>query len=226
MDAILEKSWESILQRELELPYMKKLKEFLNGEVLEGKEVYPPMGEVFSALEQTPFEKVKVVIMGQDPYHGPLQAMGLSFSVRQDKTLPPSLKNIFKELVEDVNIPYPQHGSLLSWAKQGVLLLNATLTVRKGEANSHQGRGWEIFTDKIIEKLCDRESPIVFILWGKSAQKKCDRILSKKEHPHVVLKSSHPSPFSVKSFYGSKPFSKANSWLEKWEKKPIDWRIS
>lgn len=225
MRLVIEKGWGSILEEELKKPYIASLKEFLASESQRGAVIYPPAEKVFLSLLYTPFEKVKVVIMGQDPYHGPGQAHGLSFSVEPKEPLPPSLKNIYKELVADVGIPYPEHGSLISWATQGVLLLNATLTVREGEPKSHYGKGWEMFTDAIISKLCKREDPLVFVLWGRSAGEKCERILSQNNHPHAVLKAAHPSPFSMMKFFGCRHFSKANSFLEGWGKDPIDWRI-
>ncbi|MGE0670996.1 MAG: uracil-DNA glycosylase, partial [Parachlamydiales bacterium] len=169
---------------------------------------------------------VKVVIMGQDPYHGVGQAHGLSFSVPCGVRCPPSLKNIFAELKDDLNIPISQDGCLSKWAKQGVLLLNATLTVRAGEPRSHYGKGWERFTDAIVSKLIQRDDPIVFILWGKSAQEKCENILQHEKKGHAVLTAAHPSPYSAHSgFFGCRHFSKTNKFLEKWGKAPIDWRL-
>lgn len=223
---MIEKGWRSVLDEELKKPYIAELKEFIQKEVDRGVVVYPPMEKVFHAFLYTPFEKVKVVIMGQDPYHGPGQAHGLSFSVEPGVTLPPSLKNIYKELAKDVGVTPASHGSLIPWAKQGVLLLNATLTVSEGQPKSHYGRGWETFTDAVISKLCDREDPMVFILWGKSAEEKCERILSQRKHPHAVLKSAHPSPFSATGFFGCRHFSKANTFLTEWGKTPIDWSLS
>lgn len=225
MGLLQEQSWLRALKEEFALPYVKSLERFLEEEGRSGNRIYPPLQEVFSALEETPFDEVRVVIIGQDPYHGEGEAHGLSFSVKKGVALPPSLRNIFKELVEDVKVPYPKHGCLLKWAKQGVLLLNATLTVRKDQPRSHYGRGWERFTDRIIELLCKKEDPIVFVLWGKSAQEKYARVLLQRKHPHAVLMSSHPSPFSATGFFGTKPFSKINDFLNKWGKKPIDWSI-
>jgi uracil-DNA glycosylase len=221
----LEKRWREILQEEIEKPYVADLKKFLKEELKAGYTIYPPLAKVFQAFLYTPYDDVKVVVMGQDPYHGPSQAHGLSFSVENGIALPPSLKNIIKELMEDVHIERPKTGCLINWAKQGVLLLNATLTVREGEANSHKGIGWERFTDAVIEKLCERKDPMVFLLWGRSAQEKCERILSQKTHPHLVLKAAHPSPFSVTGFLGCRHFSKANSALRSFGKEEIDWRI-
>lgn len=226
MTIMIEKSWRSFLEEEFKQEYIDKLKDFLREEQKSGKEIYPPSDHVFYALKCTPYEEVKVVIMGQDPYHGPGQAHGLCFSVEKGVPLPPSLKNIYQELVSDLDIPYPKHGCLTSWAKQGVLLLNATLTVRRGEPLSHHGKGWERFTDAIIRTLCQRKDPIVFLLWGRSAQEKCERILDHYKGHHIVLKAAHPSPLSAYSgFFGTKPFSETNRWLQKWGKEPIDWRI-
>ncbi|HSW86790.1 MAG TPA: uracil-DNA glycosylase [Rhabdochlamydiaceae bacterium] len=186
--------------------------------------MYPPEPMVFHAFSHTPFANVKVVIVGQDPYHGTGQAHGLSFSVPCGMPPPPSLKNIFKELIDDVKIAPPKQGCLSCWARQGVLLLNATLTVRDGEPKSHYGKGWEQFTDAVISRLIEREDPVVFLLWGKSAQEKCHQILNKKSN-HAVLTASHPSPYSATGFFGCRHFSKANSFLEKWDKTPIDWSV-
>ncbi len=225
MTMMLEKSWRSLLDEEVKKPYIADLKQYLEQEVKEGKVVYPPMDEVFAAFRYAPFEKVKVVIVGQDPYHGPNQAEGLCFSVKPGIKIPPSLKNIYRELIEDVGITMPTHGSLVSWAKQGVLLLNATLTVRQGEPKSHYGHGWETFTDKVIGELSKREDPLVFLLWGRSAAEKCDTILDRCEHPHAVFKAAHPSPYSAENFFGCRHFSKANECLAKWGKEPIDWQV-
>jgi uracil-DNA glycosylase len=222
----LEKGWQSLLEEELSKPYMDSLKKFVSEELERGESVYPPLEKVFHAFLYTPYEKVKVVIMGQDPYHGRGQAHGLSFSVEEGVALPPSLKNIYKELVADLGVPVPESGSLIAWAKQGVLLLNATLTVAEAKPKSHYGKGWEMFTDAVVAKLAEREDPMVFLLWGASAQEKCTRILSTRSHPHIALKAAHPSPFSVTGFSGCRHFSKANSFLEKWGKSPIDWRVS
>lgn len=222
----MEKSWYQQLEQEASLPYIQELKAFLEKEKQAGAVIYPEESHVFYALSQTPFDKVKVVIVGQDPYHGPGQAHGLSFSVPFGVSLPPSLKNIFKELSDDLKIPPPQYGCLIDWAKQGVLLLNATLTVRQGEPRSHYGKGWERFTDAVIAKLVQRKDPIVFVLWGKSAQEKCAHILGTSTTHHAVLTAAHPSPYSVAGFFGSRPFSKINAYLEKWGKTPINWQLS
>ena len=218
-------SWKEILSKESSKPYVVDLKEFVRKERERG-DVFPPDNEVFQAFQLTPFDDVKVVILGQDPYHGHNQAHGLCFSVKKGVVSPPSLKNIYKELKEDLGILPPSHGCLVDWARQGVFLLNATLTVRRGEPMSHHGRGWEQFTDRVIETLCLREDPIVFVLWGRSAGEKGDNILAKHKHPHLVLKASHPSPLSAYTgFLGCKHFSKANTFLQNVGKIPIDWRI-
>lgn len=215
----LAKNWHAILEEEINKPYIKELKTFLAGE-----QIYPPEDLVFHAFAQTPYDEVKVVIMGQDPYHGPGQAHGMSFSVPEGVAPPPSLKNIYKELQDDLSIPPAESGCLNNWAKQGVLLLNATLTVRPNEPKSHYGKGWEQFTDAVITKLAERKDPIVFILWGKSAKEKCDSLLQHTHH--VVLTAAHPSPFSAYSgFFGCKHFSKTNEYLKKWGKTPIDWSV-
>lgn len=221
----LEKSWHEALQEELTKPYIKDLKLFLNHEREMGKVIYPPEGEVFNALRQTPFNQVKVVIMGQDPYHGPHQAHGLCFSVQKGVAIPPSLLNIYKELKTDCGIPRARHGHLIGWARQGVLLLNATLTVEQGLPKSHYGKGWERFTDHIIRLLCEKDDPMVFILWGRSARDKCENILNTMKHPHAVLTSAHPSPLSVTRFFGCRHFSKTNELLKSWGKTPINWSV-
>lgn len=220
----LAKNWHEILSEEIKQPYIQELKEFLNKERAAGKTPYPPEHQIFHAFGMTPYKEVKVVIMGQDPYHGPGQAHGMSFSVLPGVPKPPSLKNIFKELESDLNITPPDTGCLNNWAKQGVLLLNATLTVQEGQPKSHYGKGWEQFTDAVIKKLAERKDPIVFILWGRSAKEKCAHFL---EHTHhALITSAHPSPFSAHyGFFGSKPFSQANAHLTKWGKTPINWDI-
>ncbi len=220
----LAKNWHAILKDEIGKPYIKELKAFLEKEQAAGQQIYPPEELIFHAFGRTPYEEVKVVIMGQDPYHGPGQAHGMSFSVPCGIEPPPSLKNIFKELQEDVKIEEPTTGCLNSWAKQGVLLLNATLTVRARTPKSHYGKGWEQFTDAVIKKLVEREDPIVFLLWGKSAKEKCDHLLHQTHH--VILTSAHPSPYSASyGFLGNRHFSKTNAYLKKWGKTPIDWSI-
>ncbi len=204
------------MSKEFNEKYFKELLLFLENE----GEFYPSRNEVFEAFSLTPFENVKVVIVGQDPYHGPGQAHGLCFSVKKGVKLPPSLKNIYKELQEDLDIGIKKDGCLDEWAKQGVLLLNTTLTVKPGEPLSHNGKGWERFTDAVIEKLELRRDPVVFILWGKHAMNKCKSVLH--DH-HLVLTAAHPSPLSVRKFYGCKHFSKANAFLKTIGKEEIDW---
>lgn len=214
--------WDQILGKEIDKPYFQNLLERVDQEY-ERSTVYPPKEEVFRALRQTSYQSTKVVILGQDPYHGPKQAQGLSFSVSKEVAIPPSLRNIYKELASDLSVPAPEHGSLLSWARQGVLLLNAVLTVRKGEPNSHKGLGWEIFTDSVISRLNEREQPLVFVLWGSYAQKKGAFIDRSR---HKVIESSHPSPFAAhKGFFGSRPFSAANDFLMQNGMDPVYWEI-
>jgi uracil-DNA glycosylase len=225
MSVKLEQSWLDVLGNEFDKTYMKTLKAFLLEEKQHGATVYPKSADIFNALNHTPFDKVKVVILGQDPYHGTGQAHGLSFSVQKGIAPPPSLKNIYKEL--SANIPdfkTPVHGDLTKWADEGVLLLNATLTVRAHEAGSHQGKGWEIFTDTIISKLSEQRDGLVFLLWGRYAQNKAELINEKK---HTVLKAAHPSPFSAyNGFFGCAHFSMTNEILIKEGKSPIDWQIT
>ena len=220
----LEPGWLEVLKNEFDKDYMVKLRQFLKEEQQAGHVVYPKNGDIFNAFWKTPFNEVKVVILGQDPYHGPGQAHGLSFSVPQGVPIPRSLDNIYKELTTDIpGFIKPAHGNLEGWAKQGVLLLNATLTVRAHNAASHQKKGWEIFTDEVIRKFSELRDGIVFILWGSYAQSKIPLIDQTK---HCIIKSVHPSPLSVeRGFWGSKPFSKANDCLVKKGKKPVDWQI-
>jgi uracil-DNA glycosylase len=224
MSVQLEQSWFKVLKEEFEKDYMLNLKHFLLKQKQEGKSVYPISTEIFNAFELTPFNQVKVVILGQDPYHGAGQAHGLSFSVKEHIKLPPSLQNIYKELSSDIDgFTTPSHGNLTSWAKQGVLLLNATLTVNASEPGSHQRQGWEIFTDQVIKAISDNKEGIIFILWGRFAQQKENLIDASK---HFIIKSAHPSPFSAyNGFFGSKPFSKTNEILIKKGLKEIDWQI-
>ncbi|MFS0953214.1 uracil-DNA glycosylase [Enterococcus durans] len=222
MKEIIHNSWQDVLADEFEKPYYHSLRDFLKKEYKTQK-IHPDMYHIFEALELTPYEKVKVVILGQDPYHGANQAHGLSFSVQPGVKIPPSLNNIYKELQSDLGIEPVNHGNLVSWAKQGVLLLNTVLTVREGQAYSHRGQGWERLTDTIIEKLNEREQPVVFILWGKPAQEKMKMIDKSK---HIILTSSHPSPLSAhRGFLGSKPFSKTNDALLALGEQPIDWQL-
>ena len=223
---LMEKRWLEILYDEFSKPYMKGLQAYLAREKKAGCTIYPDQELIFNAFCQTPFDSVKVVIIGQDPYHGPNQAHGLSFSVRKNVDQPPSLKNIFQELQNDVGIKKPKTGYLLSWTRQGVLLLNATLTVRAREPRSHYGQGWEEFTDKVVEKLAEKKDGIVFLLWGKSAQEKCLKVFHKiSNHPHLILTAAHPSFYSVSGFFGCKHFSKTNEFLKASNKEPIDWQI-
>lgn len=215
-------SWNTILQSELEQPYFKALEAFVADERAT-KTIYPPQEQVFAAFEALDFKDIKVVILGQDPYHGEFQANGLAFSVHQGVKFPPSLKNIFKELEDDLGIKNLHNGDLSHWAKQGVLLLNATLTVEATKAGSHQKKGWETFTDKVIEQVATQLDHIVFVLWGSYAQKKGKMIDRNK---HFVIETAHPSPLSVyRGFYGSKPFSKINNYLVEVGREPIDWKI-
>jgi uracil-DNA glycosylase len=217
-------SWQATLAQEFDLPYMQALEAFLSAEKDQNKVIYPPKSDWFHALETTPLEEVKVVILGQDPYHQPGQAHGLCFSVQPGVKVPPSLVNIYKELASDVGAEIAQHGSLESWAKQGVLLLNAVLTVEDSNANAHQGKGWEQFTDKIISTVNEHCDNVIFLLWGSYAQKKGAMIDEKK---HLVLKAPHPSPLSAyRGFFGCQHFSQANTYLLKNGKKAIEWGLS
>ncbi|MFJ7954091.1 uracil-DNA glycosylase [Lysinibacillus sp. NPDC096418] len=225
MQQIFPNDWQTILSDELEKPYYQALRQFVAHE-FSTQTIYPPMDEVMSAFHTTAYRDVKVVILGQDPYHGPNQAHGLSFSVKPGVPHPPSLRNMLKELQDDIGCPIPQHGTLTKWAEQGVLLLNTVLTVRAGQANSHQGQGWEQFTDAVIEKLAARQQSVIFILWGKPAQRKKQLIL-KYSQQHVILEAPHPSPLSAyRGFFGSKPYSQINAQLEAWGEQPIDWCLS
>lgn len=218
----IDDSWKEALEEEFGKPYFKQIRESILAQKNAGKRVYPPGPLIFNAFNLTPFDKVKVVIIGQDPYHGHGQAHGLSFSVPMGIKPPPSLVNIYKELHTDIGMPIPIHGNLEKWAKQGVLLLNASLTVNEGEANSHAAFGWYTFTDAVVKTISDKKEGVVFLLWGKFAQNKAELIDSTKHH---VLKSAHPSPFSATMFYGNKHFSKANDLLRKQGKEPIDWTL-
>ena len=222
MKDILKNNWAEYLNPEFEKEYYQKLRSFLVNEY-RTKTIYPNMYDIFNALHYTDYNDVKIVILGQDPYHGPNQAHGLSFSVQPGVKTPPSLINIYKELHDDLGCYIPNNGYLKKWADQGVLLLNTVLTVRAGQANSHKGMGWEHFTDEIIKILNDRADPIVFILWGNNAISKKSLITNPN---HYILQSVHPSPLSAtRGFFGSKPFSKANEFLKSKGKEPIDWQI-
>ncbi|RSK57551.1 uracil-DNA glycosylase [Bacillus canaveralius] len=222
MGIILDNDWAELLEPEFNSPYYIKLSEFLKKEYQQ-KTVHPDQHDVFNALRFTPYQNVKVVLLGQDPYHGPNQAHGLSFSVKPGVAIPPSLKNMYKELHDDLSCPIANNGYLRKWADQGVLLLNAVLTVRDGEANSHRGKGWELFTDRIITLLSEREEPVIFLLWGRPAQEKQKLIDTDR---HYIILSSHPSPLSARrGFFGSRPFSKVNQILRQMGEKEIDWKI-
>lgn len=214
--------WRPILEQAMQTESYQNLREFLKREYREHT-VYPNMFDIWTAFEWTPYEQVKVVILGQDPYHGPHQAHGLSFSVQPGVAIPPSLQNIYKELAEDVGAQPVQHGYLKAWAQQGVFMLNTVLTVRAHQAHSHRDHGWEQLTDFVIEQLNAREKPMVFILWGNAAKAKRAKI---DETKHAVITSVHPSPLSAyRGFFGSRPFSKANQYLEHWGQTPIDWQL-
>lgn len=220
----MEKAWKQYLGSELEMPYMKDLGQFIESERSAGKIIYPEESEVFSAFSATPFDKVKVVIIGQDPYHGAGQAHGMCFSVKKGVRPPPSLKNIYKELKSDLDIEPPEHGYLMDWAREGVLLLNSVLTVEDSKAGSHQKKGWEKFTDKVIDILNSEKEGLVFILWGAPAQKKAARVDASKHH---IIKSVHPSPLAAhRGFFGTKPFSKTNEYLISRGLAPINWKIN
>ncbi|NGX41249.1 MAG: Uracil-DNA glycosylase [Candidatus Anoxychlamydiales bacterium] len=226
-DFFMEKSWAKVLAGEFEKEYMKNLQKFLISEIESNQIIYPPKDLIFNAFCQTPYDKVKVVIVGQDPYHGKGQAHGLSFSVPKGINSPPSLKNIFQEQIKDVGIKMPIMGELTHWAKQGVLLLNATLTVRESSPKSHYGKGWEIFTDKVIDILSKSKKPIIFLLWGKSAKEKLfNAFIDRENTHHLILTAAHPSFYSVAGFFGCKHFSKTNEFLIKNNIKPIDWQIA
>lgn len=232
---ILDPSWQKVLDEEIHKPYFARVCAFVEEERLKGK-VYPPGNLIFNALQMTPFDKVKVVIVGQDPYHGYGQAHGLSFSVPKGVAPPPSLVNIFKELQADLGIPPPKHGCLVSWAKQGVLLLNAALTVREGTPMSHHGKGWEQFTDAVIHGVARKPEPIAFVLWGKAAQDKCRFLLADTprgttkeilQDNRLVLCAPHPSPLSChQGFFGCRHFSKINQFLQSKHLSPIHWELT
>lgn len=224
-DAVPE-SWRSALEDVLATPEARKLGGFLTAEESAGKRIYPPRGERLAALDLTPLDKVKVVILGQDPYHGAGQAHGLSFSVPQGVRVPPSLANIYKELEADLGIPPPAHGNLTRWTQQGVLLLNASLTVEDGKPASHQGRGWDAITDAVVAAVAAKEEPCVFMLWGSHARRKAERVPGLMHSRHLVLTAPHPSPLSAHTgFLGCRHFSKANAFLEAQGRGAIDWRL-
>lgn len=220
MNVKIEEDWKEVLSKEFNEPYFEKLTDFVKNEYKNHK-IFPPLGELFSAFDLCPFNKVKVVIIGQDPYHGPGQAHGLCFSVRNGVKFPPSLRNIFKEINADLGTAVPQSGDLTRWATQGVLLLNATLTVRAHQAGSHQGKGWEQFTDAAINAISEQKEKVVFLLWGAYAQRK-GQVIDKSKH--LVLESVHPSPLSAsRGFFGNHHFSRANHYLVENGKSPIEW---
>jgi uracil-DNA glycosylase len=218
---VLPASWQGVLAEETAKPYFAKLTGFVAAQRAE-HQVFPPAGEVFSALESTPYDKVEVLLLGQDPYHDDNQAHGMCFSVKRGVRVPPSLRNVYKEMESDLGIPAAAHGNLQAWADQGVLLLNAVLTVRAHEANSHKGKGWEQFTDAVIRAVNDREKPAVFVLWGNYAKKKLPLIDTSR---HIVVQGAHPSPLSAKLFLGSKPFSQIDKALADLGLPAIDWRL-
>jgi len=216
----LGKDWNEVLSDEFQKPYYLKLRQFLQKEYME-EVVYPIKEDLWTAFKLTPFNKVNVVILGQDPYHGAGQAHGLSFSVQPGVKIPPSLRNMFKELAADISCPAPSEGSLIGWAEQGVLMLNTVLTVREGQAHSHKRQGWEDFTDEVIRRLSDREEPVVFVLWGRPAQEKKALIDLAR---NGIVEAFHPSPLSAsRGFFGSRPYSKTNDLLASWNKQQIDW---
>lgn len=223
MQVKIEASWKEVLKDEFKKPYFQQIVEHIKTEKLQGKIIYPPGSLLFNAFDKTPINNVQAVILGQDPYHGPKQAMGLSFSVPKGVPPPPSLINIFKELNDDTGAPLPNHGDLTKWALQGVMLLNASLTVRAGEPMSHSKIGWHLFTNCVISKISELKENVVFLLWGKFAQEKIELINSKK---HIILKAAHPSPLAAhQGFFGCKHFSKTNSYLMKHNLHPIDWAL-
>lgn len=220
---ILKNDWADYLQEEFQKEYYIKMREFLKKEY-STRVIYPDRNDIFNAFHYTPYEKVKVVMLGQDPYHGPGQAHGLSFSVKPGVKLPPSLLNIFKELQDDLGYPVPSNGYLNKWAEQGILLLNTVLTVRQQEPNSHKGIGWENFTNRVIEELNNRKEPVIFVLWGRNAAEKEEWITNRQ---HYIIKAPHPSPLSAhRGFFGSRPFSKINRILEEQGQKQMDWQIT
>jgi uracil-DNA glycosylase len=222
-DVKIEPGWKSVLQKEFDLPYFEKLRDFLKSEIAKGKVIFPPGPQIFNAFNTTPFDKVKVVILGQDPYPTPGQAMGLSFSVPKGVNTPASLQNIYKELQTDLGIPIAKHGDLTNWANQGVFLLNAMLTVEKGQPLSHEKAGWQTFTDAVIRTLSDQREGLVFLLWGKFAQQK--KVLI-DEIKHHILEAAHPSPLARGAFFGCRHFSKTNELLTGMGQTPINWNLN
>ena len=218
----IEESWKKALAAEFEQPYFQAVTTFVRKEIQAGKTIYPPGPLIFNAFAQTPFDKVKVVILGQDPYHNPQQAMGLSFSVPKEVRTPPSLVNIYKEINADLGLPIPTHGDLTSWTQQGVFLLNAILTVEGGNAGSHQKSGWQTFTDAVIKRLSEEREHLVFMLWGNFAKQKAALIDKNK---HKILEAAHPSPLAGNAFSGCRHFSKANDYLKQQGLTPIDWHV-
>lgn len=219
----IEDSWKKQLVNEFDKDYMKSLSDYLKNEKKLGKDIYPPSHLIFNAFSLTKFDDVKIVIIGQDPYHGSGQAHGLSFSVEHGTMVPPSLQNIYKELNNDIGIPIPSHGNLSNWAAQGVLLLNAILTVESGKPGSHANHGWELFTSAVLQILNQKKKKLVYILWGQKAQEKCTFIDSVD---NLIIRSPHPSPYSANTgFFGSRPFSKTNEYLKKNEIEPVNWQI-
>lgn len=218
----IEESWKEVLKEEFEQPYFQSLANFLRAEKSAGKKIYPPGSLIFNAFNTTPFNDVKVVILGQDPYHNPGEAMGLSFSVPRGVRKPPSLQNIYKELHDDLGVPIPQHGDLTKWAEQGVFLLNAMLTVEHRQAGSHKDAGWQNFTDAVIRKLSEEREGLVFMLWGSFARSKKVLIDANR---HLVLEAAHPSPLARGAYFGSRHFSKANQYLQQQGRIPIDWSL-
>jgi len=219
----IEAGWKEVLRDEFEKPYFDRIRQFLKTELGQGKKIYPPGPKIFNAFDSTPFDKVKAVVIGQDPYHGPGQAMGLSFSVPRDVRPPPSLNNIYKELKSDLGIDHPGHGDLTAWTRQGVFLLNAILTVEHKKAGSHRKIGWEQFTDAVIKKLSEKRETLVFLLWGRFARSKVSLIDQSK---HFVLESPHPSPLAGNAFLGNRHFSKTNQILKEHSMSEIDWRLN
>ncbi|HEV8283277.1 MAG TPA: uracil-DNA glycosylase [Chitinophagaceae bacterium] len=222
MDVKIDPSWKNVLKEEFDKPYFENIVHHLKTEKSQGKVIYPPGSLIFNAFNTTPFDKVKVVILGQDPYHGPKQAHGLCFSVQDGVPPPPSLINIYKELHEDIGVKIPASGNLTKWAMHGVFLLNASLTVRAGDPMSHSKIGWAEFTNAVIKKISDQKDHVVFLLWGKFAQEK--RVLI-DESKHLILRAAHPSPLSISGFSGCRHFSKTNEWLVKKGIDPIDWSL-